>query len=628
MTTPFLYTRFPTRVVPVGQVLVGGDNPIRIQSMVTAPTMDTERVVQEVLDLEVAGCEIVRITAATLKEAENLGEIKRELVRRNSQVPLVADIHFLPGAALEAIKHVDKVRINPGNYVDWSQWKEFPETGTSEELEWIRSSIQPLVEEAKARKRSLRIGVNHGSLSERILGRYGNTPEGMVVSAIEFLQACQSLDFFNIIVSMKSSNPIVMVGAYRLLAAEFQARGMDFPLHLGVTEAGDGRDGRIKSSTGIGSLLWDGLGDTIRVSLTEDSTEEIPVARLLLESVKPSPLDGSWTGSNSGLTLPENPTVPRIQDGIAGIDPLPFFPVIATGQPDGLIQDHTNPLPDFLIGKVDGDTSGAGTVFRLRGEDGERRYTPSGSWYGITKEKSVPSFLPDDSLRILIFQDIPPEDFPAIIGQIPDNQNKPGLILLAPSEATGASSLDPVRSHRLLARTLEAKGLLDRWSPVYLYGPRGRMTDLYEFASIGGLLLLDGVVRGLAVHTTPDQPVAETAFDILQSVRARINRADFISCPGCGRTHFRIQEVSALIKKRTGHLKGVKIGIMGCIVNGPGEMADADFGYVGAGQGKISLYRNQDLVERNIPEEQAVDALVELIRKHGMWKDPDQSSTS
>lgn len=576
------YQRRCTREVTVGKVGVGGDNPIRVQSMLTCDTMDTAKCIQQTLELVNVGCEIVRITAPTVKDAANLEHIVKGLRERGCDVPIVADIHFKPEAAMEAAKWVEKVRINPGNYADSKKFKiiEYTDEQYTAELGRIRERFTPLVELCKARGIAMRIGTNHGSLSDRIMNRYGDTPLGMVESALEFARIARDLGYHNFVFSMKSSNPKVMIEAYRLLVARLGQEGSDwnYPIHLGVTEAGDGEDGRIKSSIGIGSLLSDGVGDTIRVSLTEDSVHEIPVAMAL----------GQWAAHKAEF--------PAARFQVA--DPL-----AASYDPFSYSRRPSQPL-----NRADARIGGEQVVqVAIR----QAKYDQLAH-----KIDKLGDFKPDFVYEQAGILEVDPRD-DAAIARI--NSGETTLV-------TVADGLDApvVSAFRLLAAKLQPR------HPIVLKDTLVVATDahapfiktlLNASANIGSLLC-DGIGDAILVQgeEAPGQSL-RLSFNILQAAGARIFKTDYVACPSCGRTLFDLQSTTAKIKAATSHLKGVKIAIMGCIVNGPGEMADADFGYVGGAPNKINLYVGKQPVKFNIPEAEAVERLVDLIREHGKWVD-------
>lgn len=623
----FNYRRRSSQKVQVGNLTLGGDAPLRIQSMTTADTMDIEKTVAESERMIDAGCELVRITAPSKKEAEALKVIAEALHQKGHQVPLVADIHFTPNAAEIAADHVEKIRVNPGNYADKKRFEdiEYTDASYAEELERIRERFTPLVLKCKALGRAMRIGTNHGSLSDRIMSRYGDTPKGMVESAMEFLRICRDNDYHNLVISMKASNPQVMVQAYRLLVASMDVEGMHYPLHLGVTEAGDGEDGRIKSAVGIGALLEDGLGDTIRVSLTEAPEAELPVARMLVEryearphadrpavplSFDPYSYARRSTREAAGMGGKQVPRV--VHDLSAG--PITEAKLFGCGYRYSVPLDKWN-LDDFACDFI---YAGAEPVaFELPGtlavlqdaehwEDRTRHYPV---WPAATWNEGHPSEWHFVQAHCNDLSE-------AFIARV-QRHDRTVLIL----EATSAHAMSELRSACMM---LDAAGCD---VPVILRrtydGLDSERFQLYAATDVGAPLL-DGFGDGIWIdgHRLPLQLRNSTAFGILQATRTRISKTEYISCPSCGRTLFDLQETTAKIREVTSHLKGIKIGIMGCIVNGPGEMADADYGYVGTGPGKITLYKEKEVVEKNVPEDRAVDALIDLIRSHGDWVEP------
>ena len=577
---PLVYHRRATREVMIGNVGVGGANPIRVQSMITCDTMDTEMSIQQTMELAAVGCEIVRITAPTVKDSRNLENIVKGLRERGCDVPIVADIHFKPEAAMEAAKWVDKVRINPGNYADSKKFliREYSDEQYTAELNRIRERFSPLVDLCKKRGIAMRIGTNHGSLSDRIMNRYGDTPLGMVESALEFARIARELDYHAFIFSMKSSNPKVMINAYRLLVARLNEEGPDwnYPIHLGVTEAGEGEDARIKSAIGIGSLLADGIGDTIRVSLTEDSIHEIPVAKALVEMIQKTP--------NA-----ERPT-PNIE---LSFDPFSYQRrATETIERDGV---------------------------RVGGEELMRVVIREASFDKIAhKIDKMGDYKPEIVYESANVVEVDPRDDAAIA-----RVNETG----APQLVTVKDDVDlaVIAAFRLLAARIENR------HPILLKDEGGRMKDeskdflqtLLVAATNIGSLLCDGIGDAILVQgeEAPGQAL-RLSYNILQAAGSRIFKTDYVACPSCGRTLFNLQTTTAKIKAATLHLKGVKIAIMGCIVNGPGEMADADFGYVGGAPGKVNLYVGKTPVKFNIPEAEAVDRLQDLIREHGKWVEP------
>ncbi len=590
----YRFQRRATRVVQAGNVAIGGENPVRVQSMITCDTMDTEASIQQTLDLVAVGCEIVRITAPTVKDAANLQHIVAGLRARGCDVPIVADIHFKPDAAMEAAKWVEKVRINPGNYADSKKFavKEYTDDQYAAELERIRERFSPLVKFCKEHGRALRIGTNHGSLSDRIMNRYGDTPLGMVESALEFARIAREHDYHNFVFSMKSSNPKVMIEAYRLLVARLAEEGPDwnYPIHLGVTEAGDGEDGRIKSAIGIGSLLNDGVGDTIRVSLTEDSVHEIPVAKALANVGQASSLSPALGSENE--------------------PPVSFDPFSYRRRATSRIE-----VPS-AVSAAEGQ---AGSLSYIGGEEVPRVAIRQAKFNQIAhKVKSLGDFQPDFVCEKSGVIEVDPRDERAIAEL--NAADEPHLVTVR--DGVG---IPVIAAFRLLAAQLNAVHpilLKDTFFPS-ADAARPFLDTLLESSVNIGSLLCDGIGDAILVQgeEAPGQSL-RLAFNILQAAGARIFKTDYVACPSCGRTLFDLQSTTAKIKASTLHLKGVKIAIMGCIVNGPGEMADADFGYVGGAPGKVNLYVGKQAVKFNIPEAEAVDRLKDLIREHGKWVEP------
>lgn len=588
----YRYSRRISREVMVGRVGVGGEHPIRVQSMITCDTMDTAKCVDETLALADAGCEIVRITAPTVKDAANLEHIVAGVRKTGCQVPIVADIHFKPQAAMEAAKWVDKVRVNPGNYADSKKFaiREYTDEEYNAEIDRIREKFAPLVELCKARKISMRIGTNHGSLSDRIMNRYGDTPLGMVESAIEFARIARELDYHQLVFSMKASNPKVMINAYRLLVARLDALGSDwnYPIHLGVTEAGDGEDGRIKSAIGTGSLLDDGIGDTVRVSLTEDSVHEIPVAQALV-----APYNAAWQQSRN-----RNDEA-NLVDGDRLDDPPSFDPFAFSKRASQSINKHG---------------------ISLGSEETVRVLTTRANYEQVAhKIDRMGDYKPEGIVEDLAPVELDPRNL-AALAQI---NSSPDPILVTVADGI---RLPVVPAFRLLAARLEPRHpimLKDTLTPEVASDDRPFLDSLIEAAKSIGSLLCDGIGDAVLVRgeKAPGQSL-RLAYNILQAAGTRIFKTDYVACPSCGRTLFNLQSTTARIRQATSHLKGVKIAIMGCIVNGPGEMADADFGYVGGAPGKINLYVGKTPVKFNIPEAEAVDRLIDLIAEHGRWIDP------
>ncbi len=585
------YSRRPTREVMVGGVGVGGHHPIRVQSMITSDTRDTPACVAEVLGLADAGCEIVRITAQTKIYAANLENIAREVRAAGCEVPLVADIHFKPDAALEAAKWVEKVRVNPGNYVDKKKFeiREYSDSQYAEELERIRDQFIPLVALCKDLGRAMRIGTNHGSLSDRIMNRYGDTPLGMCESALEFARLARENDYHNFVFSMKASNPKVMIQAYRLLVARLDAEGPDwnYPIHLGVTEAGDGEDGRIKSAIGIGSLLADGIGDTIRVSLTEDSVYEIPVAQAL---AAPYNLRGTAQQDNSNHELTASTIAPSY-------NPFSYMRRASS-----------------TISVMGYDLGGGGIV---------SVFTTQERWNAVAhKIAGMGDFKPEIILEKSNVLEIDPRDEVAVAAL--NREKSPKLITVL-----DGIDLEVIHAFRQLAFRVDSR------HPILLkdtlHPPTGEtdfITALLSASQMIGSLLCDGIGDAILIRgeTAPGQSL-RLAYNILQAAGTRIFKTDYVACPSCGRTLFNLQSTTQKIRAATGHLKGVRIAVMGCIVNGPGEMADADFGYVGGAPNKINLYVGKTAVKFNIPEAEAVERLTDLIREHGKWVDAPEPAT-
>jgi (E)-4-hydroxy-3-methylbut-2-enyl-diphosphate synthase len=585
---PYHYQRRHSREVKVGKVGVGGANPIRVQSMLTCDTMDTRECVKQTLDLVKVGCEIVRITAPTVKDAANLKNIKAELTAAGCDVPIVADIHFKPDAAMEAAQWVEKVRVNPGNFADKKKFaiREYTDDQYEEELARIDETFKPLVDLCKARGISMRIGTNHGSLSDRIMNRFGDTPLGMVESAVEFARIARKYGYHDFIFSMKSSNPKVMINAYRMLAARLLELGPDwnYPLHLGVTEAGDGEDGRIKSAIGIGALLADGIGDTIRVSLTEDSVHEIPVARALV----------SLAAKHASDKLP--PQQP----------PLSFDPFVFARRASEPIALSENPVGGPSLSTRVGATRDTYAAI-------EHKRVQLGDIFPdfVVEKESIIQVDPRDGAAL---------DFLA-------NAPTPHLVTIA-----DGCDLSPIVAYRYLASQIPAKHpilLKDTFTPPAAGEKPDVLDTMLGAAANIGALLCDGIGDAILVRGEPGPGASvRLAFNILQSVGNRIFKTDYVACPSCGRTLFNLQSTTAKIREATNHLKGVKIAIMGCIVNGPGEMADADFGYVGGAPGKVNLYIGKTPVKFNIPETEAVARLVDLIKENNKWVDAPAPAAS
>ena len=629
------YSRFKTREVHIGEIPLGGNNPIRIQSMTTTDTMDTNGTVEQSIRMIEAGCEYVRITAPSKNEANNLSNIKNELKKRGYNTPLIADIHFTPNAAEIAARLIEKVRINPGNYADRKKFNyiEYTDQQYFDEIERIRNRFLPLVKICKEYGTAMRIGTNHGSLSDRILSRYGDTPMGMVESAMEFLRICKEENFNEIVLSMKSSNPIVMVQAYRLLINCMIKEGMDYPLHLGVTEAGEGQDGRIKSALGIGTLLEDGLGDTIRVSLTEEPEFEIPVAKKLIERYSDrsnhdkiqqigdcsiNPFEYNIRKTHQVLNIGGD-NVPRVVNDLDLFDRVTASTLLELGYTYFERNDKWG-ISDLACDYIDiGEKE---INFKIPGTLGIIQ--EFSIWKKSKKAQHYPRF---DIDQYLNGGDIHPKlnflyvTLPKFSDEVLDKMKNDSTIVLL---------LDTRNEHGLAEqRRIFVKLLNAQISCPAIIGRHYRNLSsselqLHSSTDIGGLFV-DGLGDGLYVATENCgslEEVNKTSFGILQATRTRITKTEYISCPSCGRTLFDLQEVTARIRSKTQHLKGLKIGIMGCIVNGPGEMADADYGYVGTGIGKISLYKKQDVIRKDVPMDKADEALIDLIKENGDWINP------
>ena len=640
------YARRKTREVVIGDVPLGAHHPIRVQSMTTVDTMNTQGSVEQAIRMIEAGCEYVRITAPSIKEAQNLENIRNELRRRGYTTPLVADIHFTPNAAELAARIVEKVRINPGNYADKKKFEviEYTDASYQAEVERIYERFSPLVKICQAYGTAMRIGTNHGSLSDRIMSRYGDTPLGMVESAMEFIRICEDLGYYDLVISMKASNTQVMVQAYRLLVNKLEEEGLQpYPLHLGVTEAGDGEDGRIKSAVGIGTLLEDGLGDTVRVSLTEEPEAEMPVGNQLVNRYAAR---APHTQIPPITTLPIDPyryqrrathevaniggsNVPRVIADVRSISNWHYRDLKSVGhyylpEPDKwtmndqgadylysghhpvnfMLPNGLREILDYETWQSVADQSNAIPMFGWEEYQSARTKHPKINFLRVTFGAW------SEALRIALATDL-------TIVLVIDTDNRHAMPELR-------RFFFALLAHELtvpvvVLRKFDAKNI--------------EQLTLYAATDVGGLLidgLGDGVLLSaeLAPSDTREDALTQIAyynsiaFGILQAARTRMSKTEYISCPSCGRTLFDLQETTATIRKRTDHLKGVKIGIMGCIVNGPGEMADADYGYVGSGKGKITLYRGQDVVERSVPSEEAVDKLIEIIKEDDLWREP------
>ena len=670
------YSRFVTREVFIGDLPMGGNNPIRIQSMTTTDTMDTIGTVEQSIRMVDAGCEYVRITAPSIKEANNLAEIKKQLRQRGYTVPLVADIHFTPNAAEVAARIVEKVRVNPGNYADKKKFDTLDYTNLQYqgELERIFQKFTPLVKICKEYGTAMRIGTNHGSLSDRIMSRYGDTPQGMVESAMEFMRMCETLGYYNLVVSMKSSNPQVMVQAYRLLVQTMVAEGMNYPLHLGVTEAGDGEDGRIKSAVGIGTLLEDGLGDTVRVSLTEEPEAEAPVAIALVKryAARVSPTQPSPEGR--GIAIDANQKVSPAGGDLEGAHSPYEYKKRDTYEANAFIGGHMVPR---VVVDLSRENLKDASVMNAAGY----LYSPLLDKYNMAEQSvdfvylgdNLPSFnLPGNLKQLYNYATWlkladktlchPLFTLDEYIAAEADRRSSLNLVLIKnihlDSEAFGLIPLD--KSLVFVLETDEPHGMADQREfflklqemeldvPVivkrsYKFESESRQSEspedgtdlisrisyltsnlqLYAATDLGALLV-DGFGDGIWIDAPEIETavITSTAFGILQATRSRISKTEYISCPSCGRTLFDLMITTQMIRSRTSHLKGLKIGIMGCIVNGPGEMADADYGYVGSGTDKVTLYRGKEAVKKNISSANALDELIGIIKGDGNWIDP------
>lgn len=646
------YSRFVTREVQIGDTPMGAHHPIRIQSMTTTDTMDTLGTVEQIIRMVESGCEYVRITAPSIKEAENLANIKKELRLRGCNVPLVADIHFTPNAAELAARIVEKVRVNPGNYADKKKFENIAYTDASYqgELSRIYDKFSPLVKICKEYGTAMRIGTNHGSLSDRIMSRYGDTPHGMVESAMEFIRICEDMNFYNLVISMKSSNTQVMVQAYRLLVQTMVAEGMNYPLHLGVTEAGDGEDGRIKSAVGIGTLLADGLGDTIRVSLTEDPEFEAPVAKALAKRFELS------KSENPKLEVRDNAPTIISTEAESSFNPITLNSQLATYNPFQHKRRLTDEIENLgghqvprviinlenenlknpaILNAVGFNYSALLDKYNLSDQACDMVYLgnqlPSFSFPGglkqlynyatwlklVDKQNCHPLFSLTEYLNAeekdakLNFVEVLAEEL--TIAQLKGLEQ---VVLVLTTKAKNAMQTIRKAFVQLLEAGLKLPVIIER----NFDGLTLEEFQLYSATDFGGLLI-DGFGDGVWINAKdiPLPVINSTSFGILQATRTRISKTEYISCPSCGRTLFDLQETTQAIRSRTSHLKGVKIGIMGCIVNGPGEMADADYGYVGAGADRITLYRGQEVVKKNVKTADAIDELIGIIREDGNW---------
>jgi (E)-4-hydroxy-3-methylbut-2-enyl-diphosphate synthase len=654
------YSRFKTREVFIGDVPMGGNNPIRIQSMTTTNTLDTLATVEQSIRMIDAGCEYVRITAPSIKEAQNLADIKKELHKRGYKTPLVADIHFTPNAAEVAARIVEKVRVNPGNYADKKKFDQLTYTQSEyqAELDRIYKKFAPLVKVCKEYGTAMRIGTNHGSLSDRVMSQYGDTPRGMVESAMEFMRMCEDMNYYNLVISMKSSNPQVMVQAYRLLVETMVAEGMNYPLHLGVTEAGDGEDGRIKSAVGIGTLLEDGLGDTVRVSLTEEPEYEIPVAQALVRryearSEKQEARSMIEELPSSGLQLPaHNPYEYQKRETyeanafIAGhMVPRVVVDLSASNLKDPAVLNDAGYLYNALLDKYNMAEQSVDFVYlgdalpSFNFPGNLKQLYNYKTWQTLSNKtlchpvfelnEYIGESQKDHGLNLVRIKagDIESDDF----GALPLDKT---LVFVLETDALNGMQDERAFFFKMEELSLDVPVIIKRTYPASEFdlnkagditSPEEPVSKLQLFAATDmGALLVDGFGDGVWIDapTMPAKVITSTAFGILQATRSRISKTEYISCPSCGRTLFDLQETTQMIRSRTSHLKGLKIGIMGCIVNGPGEMADADYGYVGAGPDKITLYRGKEVVEKNVSAVNALDHLIDIIKTDGNWIEP------
>ncbi len=650
------YSRYKTRVVHVGDIPLGGDNPIRIQSMTITDTMDTKATVEQTIRMVESGCDYVRITAPSKLEAQNLENIKKELRSRGYTVPLIADIHFTPNAAEIAARIVEKVRVNPGNYADRKKFQkiEYTDDEYNAEIERIKQKFTPLVKVCKEYGTAMRIGTNHGSLSDRIMSRYGDTPLGMVESALEFVRICEDLDYREIILSMKASNPQVMVQAYRLLIQKMEEEGMNYPLHLGVTEAGGGEDGRVKSAVGIGTLLEDGLGDTVRVSLTEDPEFEAPVAIALVDRYKER---------KNHKTIKEIENIP--------FNPFEFekrksFEVLNIGG-----SNVPRVFSDFSQRKITSPSDLLDIGFNYDSETDKWNMSDSAPDFIFAGDNIIAFDIPNGlkavyKYRTWIDKNLEEKGYPLFSVEEYINANKKSdtanLVHLNLNDLNSElqSKLHNDKTAVIILETENMHGmpeqrrafcelLINEIENPVIIKRQYKNIDVNNFTLYAstdfGALLIDGFGDGVWAEVpddfshsgkknayvrsfikqkeTKERTINRILFGILQAARARISKTEYIACPSCGRTLFDLQETTEMIRKRTEHLKGVKIAIMGCIVNGPGEMADADYGYVGSGVGKITLYREKDIVKRNVPAKNAVEELINIIKEDGNWVETD-----
>ena len=665
----FTPTRRISQEVNIGELTIGGNQPVRVQSMTTTDTLDIKSTVDQTIELAEAGCEIVRITAPNIRAAQALEEISKQVRAAQIKVPLVADIHFMPQAAMEAAKHVEKVRVNPGNYADRKkfQTREYSDLEYEKELERLHLAFSPLVQRCKELGRAMRIGTNHGSLSDRIMNRFGDTPRGMAESALEFLRIARSHDYHSMVLSMKSSNPKVMIEAYRLVVSLMEQEGMEYPLHLGVTEAGDGEDARIKSAIGIGSLLLDGLGDTLRVSLTEDPVAEIPVAKDLSRRAHLW-----WKSEKASVTEPKElidpfhyqrltcPPVSLHGNALQVGDKFPPAVLVSGNHPLQNVEKIIQSIAKTQSGAKDAPIEGL-IVSLEKDEQLSNLEILRNSVLGAVDLIVVNDYRTDPARNLLQNSESSPPllwhgvkietdeaGLARFLAHCESAGHRPCIPLPGTSLSSGQELLlretskspvvtlhehslwnNPVAGYRGLVSTLHSRGLtLPIWirntSVNRLSAEDDRFSGmLLDYSILSGSLLCDGIGDLISVENSDELDRNRAlAYNVLQGARARISKTEFIACPSCGRTLFDLQSTTQRVKQATGHLKGVTIAVMGCIVNGPGEMADADFGYVGSGPGKIDLYIGKKRVKSALPQQEAVDQLIELIQEEGRWIDP------
>lgn len=611
----FNYKRRLSSETRIGNTPVGGNNPIRVQSMTNTNTNDTEASAEQVIRIVEAGADYVRLTAQGVREADNLKNIKEVVRGRGYNTPLIADIHFNPRAAEAAAKVVEKVRINPGNFVDrvkTFETFEYTDEEYAQEIEKIRAKLVPLLDICKEHKTAIRIGVNHGSLSDRIMSRYGDTPEGMVESCMEFLHICLEEGFKDIAISMKTSNTVVMSKAVRLLIARMEKEGLNFPLHLGVTEAGDGEDGRIKSAVGIGSLLSDGIGDTIRVSLSEDPEYEVPVARKLIAYIKQKENHPEIVATAIDKFSPFS--TDRRETYVVGNIGGDSVPIVISDRSQGNFELNSHFLPDYLyLGKElpAAAPRAIPSIIDVEGWKGEKNTYPlfdKSNWNKISEINSAIKFLR------LSYPELD-KDILALL------KNDKSIVVIVSTDHINGVGEQRAFIHTLMNNDCDTPVVFNR------HYTENESEDIQiKAAADFGTLYLDGFGNGIMLQnegTIPLKNIDAYMFGILQASRVRTSKTEYISCPSCGRTLFDLQTTVALVKGATSHLKHLKIGVMGCIVNGPGEMADADYGYVGAEKGKISLYKKKNLIEKNISSAEAVERLVQLIKENGDWVEPE-----